>query len=335
MDNCELDYTITQEIVSRHQDDLNNTYCCLRPRAMLSKITVSCSDNAVLAVLERRNEIHRGDDRYASTRAALEYFFAQAATACPTAKLKQQDFFTLLAEKIPFDQDIRAALDQLDGKELYLCLAAVHGLPGAEHLLEQTYFTQIAPLLNRMSFGTGLSDEVAQRVRQRLLMPESSQRPRVLDYAGQGNLRGLVRVCAIRLALDVRRRRDREVPLDSGVGTPADLADDPELVYIKEEHRREFKDLFGAAVQTLSSRERNILRLHYSEHESIDFIGAFYNVHRATAARWLRSARESLGRALSNLVKKRWNISGDKLGEVVALIQSQLDLSLSHVFDSR
>ena len=48
------------------------------------------------------------------------------------------------------------------------------------------------------------------------------------------------------------------------------------------------------ALERLSPRERNVLRMHYGHALSIDAIGRVYGVHRATVARWLSTARESL-----------------------------------------
>src|SRR5262249_41683920 len=64
--------------------------------------------------------------------------------------------------------------------------------------------------------------------------------------------------------------------------------------YFKRVYRREFELAFREAVQSLSDRERILVRQHFLDGVSVNDLGRLYRVHRATAGRWLERARDAL-----------------------------------------
>src|SRR5439155_17675697 len=112
-----------------------------------------------------------------------------------------------------------------------------------------------------------------------------------LDYSGRADLRMWIRTTAVRLAIDLLRRK-RALPIDDDelAALPA-LADDPEVAHLKDRYRDELRTAIGEAIGALEARDRLLLKYHYVDGLAIDRIGALYGVHRATAARWLGAAR--------------------------------------------
>ena len=107
---------------------------------------------------------------------------------------------------------------------------------------------------------------------------------------------------------------------------------DPELEFLQQEYRAEFKAAFEEAVRSLSDREHNLLRMHVLEHLPIDDIGAVFKIHRATAARQLSRAREVLREGTRQKLRERLRLSEAELRSVLKLVRSNLELSLSRVF---
>lgn len=64
------------------------------------------------------------------------------------------------------------------------------------------------------------------------------------------------------------------------------------MEHLKQLYRGEFRVAFDAALETLTPRERNLLRHQFVDHLNLDQIGALYQVHRATAWRWLTRAHK-------------------------------------------
>jgi RNA polymerase sigma-70 factor, ECF subfamily len=178
-------------------------------------------------------------------------------------------------------------------------------------------------------------DDALQKLRASLFVGENSA-PRLTLYAGRGPLRAWVGVAAARTALMMRRtqQRQREVSTDDDEWTGA-LAmistNNPELDLLKRQYASAFTQAFRDAVQQLEARQRTVLRMSFVEALSIDEIGAVYAVHRATAARWITRACDSLFEMTRRLLAERLSLTQTELDRMTALVRSQLDVSISQL----
>lgn len=208
--------------------------------------------------------------------------------------------------------------------ELHLALGCARGDAAALAHLDARYLDVVAPALASMSLPAATVEDVRAAVRDKLLLPDGERRPRILDYAGHGRLRGLVQVSAVRTAISILRRTERELP-GAGEDLPAP-GQDAELALIKAEYRAAFAAAFAEAARALEPRDRNLLRLHYLGGVTFEQLGAIYGVHRATAVRWLAAARERVFTETRR--RMRAHVSDTELDEVIDLIQSHLDVSV-------
>jgi RNA polymerase sigma-70 factor (ECF subfamily) len=103
---------------------------------------------------------------------------------------------------------------------------------------------------------------------------------------------------------------------------------------MKVQHREQLKEELERAIGTLDARERALLRLSLVERLGIDAIATAYGAHRATVARWLAAARERLSSVVRERLSERWQLEPDELGELRALIESHVDLSLERLLAS-
>ena len=114
-----------------------------------------------------------------------------------------------------------------------------------------------------MRLGATVEDELRQEVRRKLLVASPDGAIKLVRYAGRGKLRGLVKVVAVRSALDlVRRERGRPAGPPEDLERLASPAENPELHVLKAHYREAFRAAFARAVEGLERRDRNILRLH-------------------------------------------------------------------------
>src|SRR6185312_401311 len=176
-----------------------------------------------------------------------------------------------------------------DAAEIALATACAKGDADAIREFEARYFGCIAGIVRKLRLPDDDAHEVAQTLRQRLFVG-GVEGAGVLGYAGQGKLAGLVQVAATRIALNLRRGRHRIA--DEVAPEPVTAGGD--TVYAKAEYRERIKQAIEDAAAALSARDRALLRLHLVERASIDDVAALYRVHRATAARWIQAARETL-----------------------------------------
>lgn len=223
--------------------------------------------------------------------------------------------------------------------ELHLALACARGDAAALAAFERSFLTAVGPALAPMGLAAAAVDEVRQEVRRKLLVAESpSEPPRIVQYAGEGTLRGLVSVVAARTALDGIRRARREAP--AGDGGDDDLLDlpaasaDPRLQLIKAQLRASFKKAFVDAASSLEVRDRNLLRLHYLDGVTLEQLASMYGVHRATVVRWIADVKGKLLAATKKGLRAEAGIAEAELDSVMALIESGLDVSVRRLFAS-
>ena len=219
--------------------------------------------------------------------------------------------------------------------DVVLAFACANQVPSALAEFERRYGADFAGALSRLALGRAEIDEVAQTVRERLFVARPDAPPKILDYAGRGSLAGWVRAVIVRAGIDSKRRRANDPEL-SGDGEPlVDLhhptTDDPELESLRARYAEPFRLAFRDAVRALPQDERNALRLNLAEGLNIEQIGVIYGVHRATVARWIAHAKESIAETTRTLLGERLGIAAPEIESLVRLCQSRLDVGFSEL----
>lgn len=217
----------------------------------------------------------------------------------------------------------------MDVDEIALAQAISNGDPVALRTFETRYLAPVRSTLRAMSINDADIADIEQVVRLKLLVGDG-QDARLVGYAGQGKLGGLVRVAAVREALSLLRRR-KITSSEDWLDELSSPDDDPALVQLKTRHRVAFKEAFEEAVRRLSPREHTLLRLHLVRHQSIDQVGSIYGIHRATAARWIDAAKRSLRTLTNAVLAERFDLRGPELERVVELIESRIELSIDRL----
>lgn len=287
------------------------------------------------------------------------------AAAHPTIRAPKSELHRLISRRLE-DEEGRSAIDP---QELYLATACALGDRAAIATFEERFFAPVPGALSRLAFDESEIIEVIQMLRVRLFAGTRRAKsitlhsgrgamraaaataidptpsavtdptapddvPRVVAYAGLGNLGGLVRAAAIREAIRVLRERGRVVPTTDGADGLEQVpvaADKPGLVKLAEQHRASFRAAFKQAVAQLETQERNLLSLAVVRGLGVDRIGAIYGVHRATAARWVTTARMNLTRAVHEILAAGMGATGDAAEDLLPIVEAQLELSLERM----
>jgi RNA polymerase sigma-70 factor (ECF subfamily) len=218
--------------------------------------------------------------------------------------------------------------------DLALARAASAGDPQAIDTLERGPLRQIGDFVARIDPAPAFAEEVRQAVREKLLVgPAPGQPGRLAEYAGTGPLGGWIRVVAVRVALDMKRAagQDRAADADRVAQMVVDVALDPEMRLFRERHQGPFQQALGEALSSLSPRERNLLRLHFAEGATLEQLATSYQVHRATVARWLATARQAVMERVAGRLGESMGMSAGEVESVVRLLGSQIDISLSRL----
>jgi RNA polymerase sigma-70 factor (ECF subfamily) len=183
-----------------------------------------------------------------------------------------------------------------------------------------------------MRLPSATVDEVKQLVRTKLLVSDGARAPRLAEYSARGDLRSWVGVIATREALSLLRRGAKTpLPAEDVLVAAASPMTGPELGFLKDHYRDEFRAAFVAALGELEPRERNVLRHHYVHGLTIDEIGTMYGIHRSNAARRIGKAREQLLSATRRRLVLGLKVDRREFDSIMRLIESRIDVSIQRM----
>ena len=251
----------------------------------------------------------------------------QGATAWPALEVEPGRFAEHVAKVAPADATSQT-LAVLSGEGLALCVACLEGCAPAIAIFESVYLAPLARVLQKMEGGRELAQDTLQKLRSQFFAPEMDQPSAFFSYSGRGALAVWLKVVAVRAAQKLRRGAgNHEGTSEELAAMPAPEAD-PELRFMKLQHRHHFKACFQGALEALGAREKSVLRMSLVEGLSIDDIGRVYDVHRATAARWLTTARETLVSDCRARLAGQLKVKEEELDELMGAVRSNLSISL-------
>jgi RNA polymerase sigma-70 factor, ECF subfamily len=258
----------------------------------------------------------------------LARMLQEARETWPELIVAPDAFVTWVAQRLPAERSPVDGLAAVRSSDLYLACACAGGDQEALAIFDRRYLGEIDAALARMRLSRAAVEEVKQLVRQKLFVAREGI-GKIGDYSGRGDLRRWVRSIAIRTSLNQLRKGKREILVgDDRVLAGVSADDDPEIAYMKERYRTEFRDAFQRAIGVLSDRQQVLLRYSFIDGLNIDQIGAIYRVHRVTAYRWIEKARERLVAETLRLMKSELQVEKGEFDSIMRMIRSQLHLSL-------
>lgn len=218
--------------------------------------------------------------------------------------------------------------------DLYLACACAAGDPAAIAAFDADHLREVAHAGAKLRADPAIVDEARQVVRAILFAPTSGKPPAIASYAGRGDLRGWVRVVAMREVLRLLARDRREVLTDDEMLLDAlSPSSDPELEQIKAKYRGELALAFAGAIHALPERDRSLLRLSVIEGLGVEALGKHFGVHHATAARWLIRARAQLLEGTRARLAERLRLDATEVDSVIRLVRSRIEVSLERLLD--
>lgn len=227
--------------------------------------------------------------------------------------------------------------DAFASAELCLTLACVQGDVAAQAAFDRL----IAPHLHHVISGferMASRDDLLQTARVHLLVGLGDGGPALARYSGRGSLVKWVRVTTRRALINATRRKQLGTdPLDNDglIDKVALRLADPNRSELTARYHEAFRAAFRLGAGDLSVRERTLIRHVVVDQLTVRQVGRMFDVHHATAARWVTQAyarlvectREHLGVALADDARG--------VDDVLSLIKSRLDVSFAAFVDGR
>ena len=299
----------------------------------IANIVASPSEQIRAAFLASLPEdLRAAYDQFRGLDGELSRLVADASARVP--ELGVDVFCAALASRISDNAPPEETLARARAGDLALAVACARGDPQALARFESEMFPQIDGAAARFPNSGLTRDEVRQAMRDRLFTPQPDGQPRIASYQGRGDLRSWVRMATTRYLVDVVRMhagRPDQASTDSQLEAATAAVDDPELAFLKQEYRAEFREAFSRALATLDARDRNILRHRYLEKLGVAELASIYGTHRVTMSRTLSRIHAALLESIRREFVNRLGLRSGEVDEVVSLIQSQFELSLSRL----
>jgi RNA polymerase sigma-70 factor (ECF subfamily) len=256
----------------------------------------------------------------------IDELYEQARGRWEGVDLPRDLFATCLRERARDAAD----LGVLHAADLYLACACATDDPRALAAFEARYIAQVPVFLERVESSPDVIEEVRQLLRHRLFVAEDRDRRKILQYSGRGSLGSWVRVVTLRVASNRRRDGGRPHAHLSDDEGEAELLPtvDPELAIMRDRYKASFDRALQAAFASLTPRERLLFRMLYVDGVNLDGIGVVFQVHRATAARWLAAAREAVLERTMSLLGDELRVDASDFASLLRVVRSALDVSL-------
>jgi RNA polymerase sigma-70 factor (ECF subfamily) len=263
------------------------------------------------ALDDRSRAMLEGD---AEVGAWLDAAIEDARTAWPEIAVPEHVFLAYLAAKIgalgtPGDYRM------LHTTDLALACACVQRCSRAIDSFTNRYRTTMKRAMARGGVSGAEADELWGVLREKLFF---GREPRVAKYSGRGALAGWIRVVARNAAVTQSGAAHRHVGLEEVLDTP-DTQVDAETRYLTSVYSAELRTSLSRAIQSLSSRDRALLRQHHVDGWTVDTLGKHYGVHRATAADWLVRARAVVARDVRKDLAERLSLPSRELDSVLRI----------------
>jgi RNA polymerase sigma-70 factor (ECF subfamily) len=253
--------------------------------------------------------------------AALDAAAAETRARWPAITQRDEIWVDVLASRVHVEPDLGAALALLALPDLYLVGACLAGDHAALAVFEALARAETARAVARLGSGAPVVDDVVQELLLKLLVGPP---PKLVGFAGHGALQSWLRIAGVRTAISLGRRRQEQPIDDDALAAIADDTDDQALAFLKSSYREAFTRSFAAALAELPKRSRTLLRMQVNDQLTIEEIGAFYGVSRATSARWLAEARADLvGRTRAALASSL-GVPTEELTQLMHLVASNL-----------
>lgn len=263
------------------------------------------------------------------TSAAASSFVDEAVAAHP--EIRSPDA-TAFAEAV-LERLEGKKLEQLNAADLFLAQGSVRGDPAALRAFARLCRQRVPRVLASMRPTAMLVEEVEERLQEKLVVSTGGKPGRLAGYQGTGSLAAWVGVAAVRIAIELTRlkRNQDQAPFEEGSGDAKMTSGDPEFDLLKSSHSKRFKEAFEAAFVKLTLEDRNLLRMHLKDGLSIDQLGVMFQIHRATAARRISRAKDTLLEGLRGVLAAKFQMSDAEIDSDLRTISPSIDLSLSRL----
>ena len=274
-------------------------------------------------------------EEFEELHAMLEAAYLAAETRWQQVSVGPKAFVDFIALRLPASEPWPERLRSLQLEDLYLACACARADDEAARIFLREFTPKVDGIFRDSPLAGVSAHDFRHRVVTHILVPKHGEVPRIAKYGGKGELRYWVGVVAGRLLADLARARSGPEPTAPERLTVLPSPDDsPEAAYLRHYYREQFEAALQQAFADLEPRDRDLLRFHVVDQMPTATIAMLFDIHRGTAARWLKEAREKLLWETHARLVDHFDIPRGELESILRLVKSQLDLSVRRLLQA-
>jgi RNA polymerase sigma-70 factor (ECF subfamily) len=225
----------------------------------------------------------------------LARFLEDTAVRYSSLSIEAHAYARFVGERLVQSGRSLGELARLHGADLALTWACTGLDKVALQIFDSSFLRKTATYVRRADADV---DEIAQRLREKLLVAKPGALPRIADYLGTGPLEGFVRIAAVRCAISLKRSQLMwRFTEDKTLDGMASGTQSPESSVAQAQLSQAARLAFAEAAKTLTHKQRQLIRFYHLEDSTLDQLALVYDVHLSTVARWIEQARVELREA--------------------------------------
>lgn len=283
---------------------------------------------------------------------AIREVYDRCRQRYPTVDLSLEAFLKRVEEVVALVLDNRdltsldlwaTAFATLHHEDLFLALACSRGDRIAWEYFADDYLPQVQRFATQSCRGRPESEDLAQEIVTTLLVSiESGRDSKLAGYNGKGSLAGWLRVAVAHAAIDHFRRfrkeilvdnwetQGNELPVAAEAATPSRAAEPLDSRWGPVLSR-----LLAEEIEGLAARDRLLLSLYYLHGVSLKAIGRQFDVHEATASRWLESLRQGIRKRIERELRRQHGFRGRDLDSLWRWVSDNDSFSLEKILTEK
>lgn len=247
--------------------------------------------------------------------------------------------------------DIRQFVEEIRADDLCLIIACEKGDERAWEDLVANFDSTVKSAARKISSNNEDAEDLASSIWAELYGlrqdADGNKKSKLAYYSGRGSLAGWLRAVVAQLAVDQFRKQSKFVQIEenrefenlaeessshSGNDRVVHHADNPEEMLTEKQTAADVSMALHAAVESLESEDRLILKLYYFDDLKLKEIAATFGYHEATASRKLVRVQSEIRKSVEKELKKNHGWSDGEVKRYLSETAAKLGISLEKMF---
>jgi RNA polymerase sigma-70 factor (ECF subfamily) len=221
------------------------------------------------------------------------------------------------------NNEIQDFIEKLYTQDLCLALACAAG----NELAWEDFMRDYRPFLQAIARQIGKTEQIAEDLVSQIwtdlygLREVAGQRQsKFYFYSGRGSLKGWLKTVVFQLFVERHRQSNRYVQPDEETGferlAPTIV---PEIKIQEHQYVVATQQALGVAFEKLDTKLKLLLSYYYYDQLTLKQIGALFQVHEATASRWLQRAQQDVRQLMEQCLKEQYHYNNVQIAECLQL----------------